>query len=173
MKLNLKERVIISNQLKILEKLYPDEADYLAQQRKAIENGYALHYGLIAEHFYDEMTEEECKEVLDILDMYRSIIYSYRDLKDKSEIDEKQIQFPGFDGNIESKQLSYTNYYIIDLGRYDEIRDGMEFPDFNSHYPMLETYRKMLEKWKIWKTRSTILTGLTLTQNQIKELLEK
>ncbi len=57
MDLSLKDRIIISNQLRILEALYPDEADWYANHRKAVEQGYKLHYGWIAEHFSDEMSE--------------------------------------------------------------------------------------------------------------------
>lgn len=147
MDLSINERLILSNQFKILEKLYPDEANYYAQHRKAIENGYKLHYGWLAEHLYDEMTEEECREVIDILDMYRALTFSYKDLDDKSEIDEKEIRFPGFDGNNETSQLSYTNYFIIDLGRFNELRDNSEFPDFNSHCLMMDKYKRMLNAW--------------------------
>ena len=44
MKLDIKERLALSYQLKILEKLYPEDQEYYANHRKAIEDGYELHY---------------------------------------------------------------------------------------------------------------------------------
>ena len=38
------KRFELINQLLILEKLYPDEADHYAQNRKALEYGFELHY---------------------------------------------------------------------------------------------------------------------------------
>lgn len=166
MDLSLKERLIISNQLKILEKLYPDEAEYYAQHRKAIENGYKLHYSWLTEYFFDEMSEEECSEVLDILEMYRAITLSYNELKDKSGIEENEIRFRGFDGNDETRQFSYANYFIIDLGRYNELRYGAEHPGFNSHCSMLDKYRRMLSEWQKCSDKQN------LSNDDIKRILE-
>ena len=150
------ERLIISNQFKILEKLYPEEAEYYSKHRKALENGYKLHYQWIVENLYDEMSEEECQEVIDILSMYRSLTYSYQKLEDKSGIEESDIRFPGFDGNNETNQYSYTNYFIIELDRFKELTGGSEYADFNSHCPMLDLYRRMLSKWKNLKDRNNL-----------------
>jgi hypothetical protein len=119
--LNIKDRLIIANQLKILEKLYPEEAESYSTQRKAIEKGYKLHYSWLTEWFYEEMPEDECREVLDILEMYRAITFSYQKAQDKKGLEESKIKFRGFDGNEESKQFGYAMYFIADLGRYDEL----------------------------------------------------
>lgn len=166
MELSEKERLIIANQLLILEKLYPEEAESYSRKRKAVEQGYSLHYSWLTEGFFEEMTEQECREVVDILDMYRSLTFSYRDLDDKQGIDEKQLQFSGFDGNEEDKQFSYTQYFIVDLGRFDELRRGLEYPDFNSHWPMLERYRRMLTAWKALPDR------LHLDRDELVRVLE-
>lgn len=148
MELTKKERLIIANQLKILEKLYPEEADYYAKNRKALEEGYGLHYSSLTDHFYEEMSKEKCQEVLDILDMYRAITYSYQSLEDKSEINQCWLRFRGFDGNNEGKQCSYTQYFILDLGRFEELKYGNKYPNFNSHAQVLDKYRRMLAVWE-------------------------
>ncbi|MBN4078350.1 YfbU family protein [Nitrospina gracilis] len=148
MELSKKERFIIANQLKILEKLYPDEADSYATDRKAVEYGFALHYPWVMEHIYDELTAKQCEEVLEILQMYSSLKFSYDTLNDKSEIDEESIRFPGFDGNNETMQMVYTRYFIVDLDRYSELRYGTKLADFNSHMPSLDNYRRMLTIWE-------------------------
>lgn len=167
MDLSKKERIIIANQLKILEKLYPDEAKYYADHRKAIEYGFKLHYSWVAEQIDDdEMSEEECKEVLNVLDMHRAITFSYNQIKDKTKLTLDNIRFRGYDGNNETRQFSYTNYFITDLGRFDELRFDSEYPDFNSHCPMTEKYRRMLDKWKSFPNK------FNLNEKQIIELLE-
>jgi hypothetical protein len=167
MDLTKKERIILANQLKILEKLDPDEAKYYANHRKAIEYGFKLHYSWIAESIDDdEMSEEECQEVLNVLDMYRAITYSHQRLEDKTDIEPGAIKFRGYDGNNEPRQFSYTNYFITDLGRFDELRFGAEYPDFNSHCPMVDKYRRMLNIWEKYPDR------FNLGEEQIKELLE-
>jgi len=148
MELTKMDRLTLSFQLKILEKLYPEEADYYAQHRKAIEEGYALHYDWLFEHLYEELSVEDCKEVLEILDMYRAITFSIEDMEDKTGLDSPFIEFSGFDGNTETKQMAYTRYFINDLDRYQELTYGKERAGFNSHCPLLDKYRGMLAEWK-------------------------
>lgn len=166
MDLTKKERVIIANQLKILEKLYPDEAKYYAEHRKAIEYGFKLHYSWVAENIDDdEMSEEECKEVLNVLDMHRAITFSYNQIKEKTNLTVDKVRFRGYDGNNETHQFSYTNYFISDLGRFEELRFGADYPDFNSHCPMVKKYRRMLDIWVKYPDK------FNLNEEQIKELL--
>ena len=148
MKLDKKERLILANQFKMLEKLYPEEANDYSNHRKALEGGFSLHYAWMVEWFSDEMSEDECREVLDILSMYRAITFSYRDINDKSDIDSLLVKFQGFDGNEEPRQYSYASYFINDLKRFDELTYGLEFPELNSHSPILDCYRAMLVFWK-------------------------
>lgn len=145
------ERLIIANQLKILEKLYPEEAEYYFQQRKAVEYGYTLHYDDLFESLYDGLSEDECKEVLEILSMYRALTFSYQNLADKTGIEEEDIHFDGFDGNEETSQYFYVKYFIVDLGRFDELTYKEKNPDFNSHLPMLDRYRRMLSVWRSYR----------------------
>lgn len=141
------ERLLLINQFKILEKLYPDEYETYSNNRKALENGYELNYSWFLPS--DEvMSEDDCREVLDILNMYRAITFSYKDLYDKDGINEESLKFNGFDGNEECSQYSYASYLIIDLKRFKELTYGNEFPDLNSHFPMMPKYNKMLKFWR-------------------------
>lgn len=147
MKLSITERWMLANQYRILERLYPDEAGSLNQDRTALEDGYELHYEEAASRVnisMDGMTEDECREVLDILNMYRALTFSYRDLPEKTGIEERDIEFPGFDGNNEGKQLAYAKYFCaLDEGRFTELGT----PE-NSHFPTMNRYRRMLEDWE-------------------------
>lgn len=146
LRLSRTERLILSNQYQILERLYPDDAEYLQQTRQALERGYALHYKDAVENIdEDELSAEDCVEVLDILSMFTALDRAYSKLTDKSGIDEWRVKFAGFDGNNESRLMGYTRYFFnYDGGRFKELHRG---DDFNSHIPMLATYRTMLREW--------------------------
>lgn len=148
MDLTKKERLGFIYQLRILEALYPDDADYYAKHRTALEEGFALHYDWLVENMSEDMSEEECREVLDILEMYRAITFGIGKLPADDPLQKHHLaKFPGFDGNNESRQMSYTRYFVVDLDRYSELQQD-EYPYFNSHAPMLETYRRMLGHWR-------------------------
>jgi uncharacterized protein len=151
MKLTRTERWILANQYSILEKLYPDEAEYYAKCRRVLENGYEFHYDEISQNIYkdsDTMSIEASREVLDILHMFSDLKRSYEALKDKSGIEKHRLNFHGFDGNdpLEVKYLAYARFFCnSDGGRYKELNKG---DDFNSHMLTLDQYRRMLAEWK-------------------------
>lgn len=149
-KLTKMERFMLSNQLRILEKLYPEEASSIAQSRTAIEEGYALHYGWMLEGIYDELPAEECRFVLDTLAMHNAMLQAFPDgVPDDMR---SKIAFRGFDGNNETEYLGYVRYFIDQLGRYGQLKemtDAHAFRGFNSHMPMRGKYRRMLEQWRM------------------------
>lgn len=165
MELNIKERLQLSYQLRILEKLYPDEQDYYANHRKAIEDGYQLHYDWITEHLSEGLTKDECTFVLDVLDMYSNLYFTVRDFKD-SDLTLDSVKFPGFDGNNEIMFMAYTKYFIEDLDRFGEIQESTN-GYYNSHMRMIPKYKKMLLKWKEYRTDYTY----KITEENVKELL--
>ncbi|MCD8413575.1 YfbU family protein [Tenacibaculum finnmarkense] len=166
MELNIKERLQLSFQLRILEKLYPDEQEYYANHRKAIEDGYQLHYDWITEYLSEGLTKTECKFVLDVLDMYSSFYFSVRDLKN-TELTIESVQFPGFDGNNETMFMAYTKYFIEDLDRFGSIKESTN-GYYNSHMQMIPKYKKMLVKFEEYKVGFNHI----LSEGIIKELLD-
>lgn len=149
MELTRSERWILSNQYRMLEKLFPDDADHYAEARNILERGYEYDYDRLAVHIYDERnatTEEESTEVIEILAMFDSLKQSYNKLSDNADITEGTIQFSGFDGNNEGKQMAYARFFCErDGGRFTNLERG---DNFNSHLPMLARYRRMLAEWK-------------------------
>jgi uncharacterized protein len=145
MELTRTERWILSNQYRILEALYPDEADDYRRTRDAIDSGYELEYERIIPYIYENgLSEEECREVTDIMAMFSSLKSSHDALLDKSGIDASRIIFRGFSGNDETSQMAYAQY-LRDKGSFRDItRSG----DLNSHFPALGGYRKMLSEWR-------------------------
>ena len=153
-KLSRFERLVLTNQYSILEKVDPEYAEHYGRYREALQQGYELEYQDIA-HLIDEHTraEDDCRFVMDVLDMHRVLHFSYRDLKDKSGVDPDQIAFRGFDGNNEAAQLRYMRY-LRAQDKWQELGDPGG--DFNSHMPTLGRYREMLKRWKQSKDESRL-----------------
>jgi uncharacterized protein len=141
------ERLKLINQFKILEQLYPGEADHYKNQRTVLEWGYTRHYSDMFHWIADEMSEEECNEIVEILELHRVLYDAYQKLKDKKGINPEDIQFKGFDGNNESKEMLYATFYMHELDGYRELRGSGQSPDYNSHHPMIEKYRSMVKVW--------------------------
>jgi uncharacterized protein YfbU (UPF0304 family) len=149
LKLTKTERWILSNHYRILEVLYPKEAQDLARSRNAIEKGYEGEYDSISSRIYEgseALSLEECKEVWRILAMYSSLSVSYKALPDKTGIKANSIEFDGFDGNNETSQMTYTRY-IYEGGSYTNLSPGRD--NFNNHgSTTLDIYRRMLSAWE-------------------------
>ncbi len=171
MDLTKKERLILSLQLRVLEKLYPEEEQDFAIQRRALEDGYALHYEWMTNQFSDELSVEQCREVLEILDMFRALTFSFARAEENNHelrnLRRQDIKFRGFDGNNETAHMGYVQYFILDLKRFQELVGEGGFDDFNSHQPMLDTYREMLGVWRQYENR------FELSIEQIEKILRR
>ncbi len=150
MKLSKAERYSLSNQLRILEALYPDEAEDLAVQREALERGYEFIYEMNISQTIDDddiMSTDECKEVWDTMDMFLSIDRTIEALGSEGLEDFHLIRFAGYDGNNESKFMAFASYTVERLKRFTHL--PLREPDyFNSHMPMRDAYQRMLSEWK-------------------------
>jgi len=159
--------------MRILAALYPQEKDYYEEAAEALEDGYELHYDMIAQNVYkddDTMSEAECKEVLDTLEMYDLLQHSYKNLEEKAGIPESKLRFPGYDGNNETKFLAYADYFCRHgHGRFSSLDRPR---DFNSHYIASRAqYQRMLEVWK--QVRKKITHGdQGLSQEDILSVLD-
>lgn len=170
MKLSYVERWMLSNQYRILEALYPKEAKSFAEQREAIEMGYVAEYDTQVLNTR-ELSEEDCNRVVDVLDMYRSLTFSYDDLKDKRGIDADDIKFRGFDGNDEAHYLGYCRWFCTTHdGRFTELhpKEG-----FNSHWRMMPTYQEQLRRYNAVLERRGNRPTTELTNEEILEVLGK
>lgn len=147
MELTRVEGWMLSNQLRILEALYPNEAESLARDRKALEEGYALNYDWGIEHIYqDELSVDDCKEVFEILDMHWMMQSAYRKHGAIEGLKEKDLSFRGYDGNHETPFMSYVRYVIEDLKRYESL--NIDADGFNSHSRMQSRYLDMVSHWR-------------------------
>lgn len=146
------ERYNMSNQLRILEALYPDEAKDIAVKREALERGYEMLYGWDMDFIYDGedvMTVEESKEVWDTMDMFDAIDRSIQKLDiSKEELNGMPcVRFVGYDGNNESKFMGFAAFTVERLKRFEYLpmaKSGY----WNSHMPARPIYQRMLEVWR-------------------------
>lgn len=137
------ERLILINQYRILEKLYPSEVEDLKLTREALESGYTIEYPDIE----DEVPEEIAREVLDVLDMYRAITFGLRKLPDDDELRKHfSAKFRGFDGNEEGPRYGYAHYLVERRGDWPELKGSGD--GCNSHSNTLYRYRPMLRAWE-------------------------
>lgn len=177
------ERRILANQERILAKLEPGESDHHERLATIYEAGYQLEYSDALGH-YEEVPASICREVLDIMSMYEFLQMSYDDLSDKDGVEERDVLFPGFDGNNESDHLGYANFYCSQrrfghlrfgsLGEHSRIEEQFEITvDLNSHFPSLEVYRRMLHPWLAFKAENPGRRWGRMTKDEIRMILDE
>ena len=168
--LTLQERLFLSNQYRILEALYPDQADAYAVRREALEQGYELLYDWEVTNISDGediLTREEALEVWETFDMFGALKRSADQLGKSEWLSEHHnSSFRGYDGNNETKFMEFCSYTIERLNRFQYI-DLPEGNSFNSHSPMRHVYKAMLERWK----ECTGEDRFNLTEAQIRRVL--
>lgn len=160
-----KERLSYILQLMTLEKLDPIDETF-KNLRTALEEGFTIHYSDLKETFlHNELSIENCRLVLDVLDMYRGLIYSANILKWENK---EKVKFPGFDCNhsLEVKMYSYAKYFLDDLDRYNEIKK-LSYGDYNSHMEMLPKYTRMLSIWQ----KLSIDDKYRMSENTMNQIL--
>jgi len=124
--------------------------------------------------FENQETPEIVKEVLDILDMWSFIEYSYGELseKDKEYVEKeaspfgKNPKFSGFDGNNETEYMSTASFLVNKLDRFEEFKGR----DFNSHCPLVDAYKRMLI---VFERMRHDLTHDPLSAEQLVEILKE
>ncbi len=149
MRLDRIQRLMLYNQYKIMEKLYPEEANYYKRAAQAVGDGYEHEYSYLAQNIYERgLSEDQCKFVYNVMGMHMRLKWAYDDLSnaDKAEIPAHQIEFHGFDGNNETNYLGYARWIVGDGHSFQNIRDGGD--GLNSHMPTLSRYQNMLNEWQ-------------------------
>jgi uncharacterized protein YfbU (UPF0304 family) len=138
------ERLILSNQFAILEKVDPNQAEFYHQAQEILQYGYEAEYSRLWDYISpDEFTRHQSEEVNNILEMFRSLADAYGTLEDKAGIEPHNISFLGFDGNNESDQMAYARFLRDELHAWESVLTR----DLNSHHPTLDRYRQMLTRY--------------------------
>lgn len=166
-KLTPLDRLMLSNQYRILEKLYPEEAEYFAIEREALEGGFELIYMEYLEKWESVLTEEECREVYDTLQLF-SILEMWAGKLGETDWLKKQPNgtFSGYDGNNETKFMIFVRYIIE---RREQFKDLLPTGYYNSHSPMRHEYQSMVARWREISSRNY---GVELSMDNIKKILQ-
>lgn len=169
-----KDRLILINQYEILKALYPEESEFYSEKIEILQEGYVMHYDDLFGEISDELTKEDSRFVIDILNMYRDINFSKNSLieSEKSRLFDTQTNFRGFDYNdeYEVKLGFYAKFFIETLDRFKELTEDESFDGFNSHWQMKERYTEYLSQYKKLTQLENYKFG-KMTVEQIKEVL--
>lgn len=153
--MRIADRQVLSLLHRILAHVVPEddsEIDPRSQLKSAqvIELGFTTEYWREVAGFRTELSKRDCERVLDILDMFRMITFSIKELeKEGTPVSEElshELEFEGFDGNhrLESRMASYVEFLMGD-GKWPELRPQLDRNDGgNSHSPVLDEYTRML-----------------------------
>ena len=142
----------------------------------ALVGGYSIFYPKADIGPSDEMSEEDMRFVMDILDMYRWLQFSYRELDDKDKDDQlaERVKFRGFDGNASDGYLAFTRF-LQENNRWLDLELATDNDGLNSHMPVNDMYARMLSEYKKYKWRGleVDLSGpKPLTLEQLKEIID-
>ncbi|MEH7236768.1 YfbU family protein [Bacillus sp. JJ1562] len=179
--LSLKDRLIIANQYEILSRLTEDEyeKEQFENFRDIFVSGYSRYYSLATEYFSDEVSDEECKFVTDVLSLYRDLYFSWVQSEEvQNSINEKDVLFKGFDLNdsTEVKYFSFYKFLVTRLDRFSEIKeliDSGKIEDYNSHGsgPSMQKLANMISKRETIRNRHGFVRYENLTAEEITEIL--
>lgn len=151
MELTLKERLSLANQYRILALLDEKEGSHYARMVKVLEHGWELHYDDATVMFEEQgLTGDECRWVMDVLDMYNALRHSHGQLNqaDQATFQSHELEFDGFDGNHD-REYAYARYLVLDEQRWTEVLDGRPNFDLNSHSQGTRPrYLRMLDVWQ-------------------------
>lgn len=142
-KLSDLDRLMLANQYEILAHLKPDQG--YGDVARELRDGHEWLYRQWLDNLISPVLPDENAEfVLKILGIYHDIASSYRELTDKSGIEERNIQFPGFDGNNESDLL----HFVAALRKNGRFIETIGESAKNSHMPVVDIYQRMIDEWE-------------------------
>ncbi len=163
-----RDRLMLSLLHRILARVLPEDAhgddgdmDYQLQKAQIIESGFTGEYWFEVAGFETELSKQDCRRVIDILQMFRIITFSIDRLGTTGEeLDAdliRRLRFRGFDHNdsLEGHMARYVRYQMRDQQHWAELQPQVAASDDgNSHMQMLDIYMRMLTEYrKIMKPR--------------------
>ena len=141
------QRLILSNQYYLMSQMDPESSAKYQRLQTIVERGYELQMRELNKEF-GCLTEAECREIIDIMEMYHAMQESNKMLADeeRKEVDQRRLQFLGFDIASEAQIVHYVRFLTDSEGLYPQFDKADHH--FNSQMPMLDKYRRMLTTWR-------------------------
>ena len=176
------ERYLMMRMDELMAKLDHDHESTYMTNVTAFREGYTAEYSHIFAQMYKELSRQDCELVWDILDMIQTLRIGYDalDERDRSSIKESDCHYQGFDHNdpTERSMASYVTY-LANTGRWEDTSDDARKYSDNgdSHYPMLPTYKGMLNAYREVKERRRsasprVAEWLPLTAEELQFVIE-
>lgn len=142
------KRIVLANQYEILASLNPDEAEGYRDFARRLRDWWPVDdiYPIdsMQEMRGDPLTREDQDFVKDVLEMFDALQRA-DEAGQVGEGEKFAVSFLGFCGNEEGKYLGYLDWL---RGRHMFLYVRMaNSGDTNSHFPMIEPYRRMLAAW--------------------------
>lgn len=145
MEMTSTQRLILANQYKLMGLLDPTNAQKYQRLEAIVKGGFGLELKELDKDFSD-ISETECRIVLDTLEMYHALQVSYNNLADKSSLNAHRLQFAGYCAVREKKYLNYLRFVTSESSKYQEFMRCAHGCD--SQTPMWDKYLKMLDVWR-------------------------
>ncbi|MDU7483411.1 MAG: YfbU family protein [Hafnia alvei] len=139
------QRLILSNQYKMMTMMDPDNAERYRRLQTIIERGFGLQMRELDRDF-GELSEDTCRTIINIMEMHHALQVSFNNLKEKQDLDPRRLEFLGFDAATESRYLSYVRFMVGTEGRYTHFDSGTH--GFNAQTKMWDKYLRMLSIWQ-------------------------
>lgn len=141
------QRLILSNQYYLMSQMDPENSAKYQRLQTIVERGYELQMHELNKEF-GCLTEVECREIIDIMEMYHAMQESNKMLEEgeRKEVDQRRLQFLGFDIASEAQIVHYVRFLVDSEGLYPQFDKADHH--FNSQMPMLDKYRRMLTTWR-------------------------
>ncbi|MFP1557088.1 YfbU family protein [Escherichia coli] len=98
------QRLILSNQYKMMTMLNPANAERYRRLQTIIERGYGLQMRELDRQF-GELKKKPARTIIDIMEMYHALHVSWSNLQDQQSIDERRVTFLGFDAATEATSV--------------------------------------------------------------------
>lgn len=159
------ERLQLVNQYKILEKLDSENERQYLTLRKILETGITFCYDKVFEDLSQELGSEESYFVVNVVNMFLILQYSFEQLQDKRGLEEGDVLFFGFDKRdddewrfLECWRRTWTHWH-----------KSLKFAPDGSRGLSTGRYAKMLEKWNVISQKHK--EGYKLTKEEIKEII--
>lgn len=141
-KLTDTERLLLANQYEILAELKDDES--YSRLSEQLRDGHEWLYAQAFEWLSPNLPSDQAEYVLTILGIFSDLKDSFTELQDKSGIEARSVEFPGFDGNNEGELLTFSKA-LYDADRFTStIPKGGK----NSHFPTTDLYSRIIAKWR-------------------------
>lgn len=193
-KLSDAQRLILKNQYAILEfltRVHPDsarvgntiyhDAETYQWYQEVLSHGYDVLLSEVFSGIYSiDLSADEQREILDILDMWSDLQWSYDELADKDGLSEEDVSFRGWDGNSAKGELSFARLFCFRHGdglgeldptpsRFAQVKPS---PAFNGHHDSMDAYVRMLAIYRPLKQKLVRTSWRPFTSAELRAVLD-